>query len=271
MQGRFYRGILTGFNDAFVIDAATRERLIEEDPNSAELIKPWVNGHEILKWRCAWSNEYLLWVPWHFPIEKFPAVYAHLQRFKDDLSRRPEVKDGRYEWYVLGRYGAEYHHEFPNKKIVYNETSKELHAYIDTEGRVINKTGFIILCDDEEYVLGIMNSLLMDYYYRHEFPTWGDPWKGGRVQFRGDRMSAVTIAAATPEQKSPITQRVQTILANPSSPDVPRLEAEIDELVFDLYNLTKTERQLVLAARTEPCEDEIAEENHDDTQTASAT
>lgn len=83
--------------------------------------------------------------------------------------------------------------------------------------------------------------------------------------------SYILLAHSTPKQKSPITQRVQTILANPSSPDVPRLKAEIDELVFDLYGLTKSERQLVLAARAEPCEDEIAEENHDDTQTASTT
>lgn len=54
---------------------------------------------------------------------------------------------------------------------------------------------------------------------------------------------------ASDAQKSPITQRVHTILADPSSPDMPRLEAEIDELVFDLYGLTADERRLVLAAR----------------------
>ena len=60
-------------------------------------------------------------------------------------------------------------------------------------------------------------------------------------------MEKFPIASTTPKQKSPITQRVQTILADPSSPDVPRLEAEIDELVFDLYSLTTAERELVLA------------------------
>ena len=54
-------------------------------------------------------------------------------------------------------------------------------------------------------------------------------------------------SAPLPPKNHPITQRVQTILADPSSPDVPRLEAEIDELVLDLYGLTATERALVLA------------------------
>ena len=38
-----------------------------------------------------------------------------------------------------------YHESFDEEKIVYNETSKELHAFIDRERLYINKTGFIIL------------------------------------------------------------------------------------------------------------------------------
>ena len=79
------------------------------------------------------------------------------------------------------------------------------------------------------------------------------------------------VVAMIDRQNAAIIQGVETILADPASPDVPRLEAEIDELVFDLYNLTKTERQLVLATRAESCEDETPEENQDDSQTTSTT
>jgi len=51
VRGRFYRGVLTGLNEAFVIDAATRERLITADPASAELIKHWLRGRDIRKWK----------------------------------------------------------------------------------------------------------------------------------------------------------------------------------------------------------------------------
>lgn len=44
---RFYRGITTGLNKAFVIDQATRDRLIAEGPRSAEIIKTWIKGHDI--------------------------------------------------------------------------------------------------------------------------------------------------------------------------------------------------------------------------------
>ncbi|TFF38054.1 hypothetical protein, partial [Mucilaginibacter psychrotolerans] len=35
-----YRGILTGFNDAFIIDQKTRDALIEASPKNDEIIRP---------------------------------------------------------------------------------------------------------------------------------------------------------------------------------------------------------------------------------------
>jgi hypothetical protein len=49
--GKFYRGIVTGLNKAFVIDQATRDRLVTEDPRSAEVIKPWLRGRDLKRWR----------------------------------------------------------------------------------------------------------------------------------------------------------------------------------------------------------------------------
>ena len=60
VQGRFYYGIKTGFNEAFVIDAATKEKLIAEDPASADLIKPWLRGRDIRKWKAEWAGLYLI-------------------------------------------------------------------------------------------------------------------------------------------------------------------------------------------------------------------
>ena len=53
------------------------------------------------------------------------------------------------------------------------------------------------------------------------------------------------IPPATGAQQASIIERVQKILAAPDSPDVPQLEAEIDRLVYDLYNLTEEEIAVV--------------------------
>lgn len=53
-------GIKTGLNEAFVIDKATRERLIQEDPKSESIIKPMVRGRDIQKYRLEFEDLYLI-------------------------------------------------------------------------------------------------------------------------------------------------------------------------------------------------------------------
>jgi len=66
VQGRFYYGIKTGLNEAFVIDGATRQRLIAEDPKSAELIKPYLRGRDVKRWKVEWADLYLIAFPFGF-------------------------------------------------------------------------------------------------------------------------------------------------------------------------------------------------------------
>lgn len=97
VKGRFYRGVLTGLNEAFVIDDATRKKLISEDPKSAELIKPWLRGRDIRKWKTEWAGLYLINIPssankkWPWSDAKteteaqkgfkktYPAIFQHLK------------------------------------------------------------------------------------------------------------------------------------------------------------------------------------------------
>lgn len=152
---------------------------------------------------------------------------------------------GRYYWELRS---CAYHAEFERPKIVYNETSKELHALLDYDGLHINKTGFIILSYDAKYLLGLMNSKLMDHFFRCEFPSWGDPWNGGRIQFRGDRMKKLSIPTATKNQQLEIETRVKKIMMTKKGypqVDISNLESEIDLLVYELYNLTSEEIEIV--------------------------
>ncbi|MDF7824088.1 Eco57I restriction-modification methylase domain-containing protein [Pontiellaceae bacterium B12227] len=263
VDGRFYYGIKTGFNEAFVIDRETRDILIAEDENSADLIKPWLRGKDIKRWYADFNELYVINIyssanatwPWSGQSDSkaeatfkkaYPAIYKHLKPHTERLIARDD--QGQYYWEMRS---CAYNAEFDLPKLVYNETSKELHAFYDQEALCINKTGFIIVTDEPEYILGILNSLLMDYFYRSEFPAWGDPWNGGRVQFRGDRMQKISIASATASQKDEIVKRVEEILVlkhDDPAADVSTLEAEIDELIYKLYDLTPEEIAIVEGA-----------------------
>jgi type I restriction-modification system DNA methylase subunit len=267
VKGRFYYGIKTGLNKAFVVDRATRDKLITEHPSSTKLLKPFVHGADVKKWRVDLRDDWLIYVPWHFPLHldssisgpseaaeelfrtRFPAIYNHLLRYKPELLKRNVAETGiRYEWYALQRWGSEYWQEFDQPKILFNETSKELHACFDETGLFSNKTLFMIIAPQPKLLLAVLLSRTLDWFFRHEFPSWGDPWKGGRVQFRGDRMEKVPIPAATTAQQKEIEALVEQILAlkkqNPDA-DVTALEGDIDQLVYKLYNLTKAEIAIV--------------------------
>jgi type I restriction-modification system DNA methylase subunit len=261
VNNRFYDGIKTGFNKAFVIDEMTRKQLIEEDDRCAEIVKPWLDGHDILRWYPAFDNKFLIemisssnhrW-PWSAVKteadgekifqETYPALAEYFSQFKAELKQR--VDQGQFWWELRA---CSYWNEFDVPKIVFNETSKELHAFIDQESLRINKTGFIIISEENEYLLGIINSRLMDYYYRTCFPTWGDPWKGGRVQFRKDRMILLPIIQADDSMKGEIVNRVKRIIAVKKldhNANINALEQEINHLAYDLYGLTPDEVSMV--------------------------
>jgi len=87
-------------------------------------------------------------------------------------------------------------------------------------------------------LFGILHSKLFDWYARQNFQVFGDVHEGGRLRFIAQYMEQVPIPTATDKQKIPIIERVEKILADPASPEVPRLEAEIDQMVYALYGLT---------------------------------
>jgi len=94
-------------------------------------------------------------------------------------------------------------------------------------------------------ILGIIHSKLFDWYCRHKFQSLGDPWKGGRLRFIAEYMGKFPIFPATDAQKAPIIARTRAILKAPDNPTVPRIEAEINQLVYTLYRVTPEEVKII--------------------------
>ena len=255
VQGRFYYGIKTGFNEAFVIDEVTRERLIGEDPKSAEIIKPWLRGRDIKKWCAEWAGLYLITIassankkwPWSGSTKAnpeaifartFPAIYGHLLQYKDALIKRDD--QGEFWWELRS---CAYYAEFERPKIVYpNITKTNIFCYEETK-LYTNQKCFIIPTDDK-YLLAVLNSSLIMHWFKTTLPLLlGEFYEPSSIF-----MKDLPVFPAIEKQKAPITERVEIILKNPLRPDVPKLESEIDELVFELYGLSEEERNIILGS-----------------------
>ena len=92
-----YRGVLTGYNEAFIIDGRKKDKLISEDPKSAEIIRPILRGRDINRFGYNYSGQYLiaLFPSKNYNIEDFPAVKKHLLTFGKDIL----IENG-YGWLV---------------------------------------------------------------------------------------------------------------------------------------------------------------------------
>jgi len=240
VNGRFYRGITTGLNEAFVIDNATKEKLISEDPSSADVIKPWLRGRDIKKWKAQWAGLYFLYIPWHFDITKYAVILEHLKKFKKQLENRNLAEKDRYEWYALQRYAADYYTDFEKNKIIYPDISQFPKFAWDESKAFLGNTAYIIPTD-EIWLVGLLNSNLLWWFYIH----LSSAIRGGFVRYIGQYMEQLPIPSASEREKALIIDRVKTILAEPDDPNIPRLEAEINALVYDLYNLTPDEIAIV--------------------------
>ena len=181
VKGKFYRGVLTGLNEAFVIDEATRKKLIAEDPKSKKLINPWLRGRDVQKWIAKWDGLYLISIPssanqtWPWSVEKteakakkifsqtYPAIFAHLKQFEDKLRNRDD--QGRFWWELRS---CAYYDAFTHEKIIYPNITKTNIFAFDKSGILTNQKCFIIPTNDL-YLLALLNCI-----FRPMPPTHSD-------------------------------------------------------------------------------------------------
>lgn len=160
-------GIKTGLNEAYIVDAPTRERLIAEDPASAALFRPYLRGQDISRWSCPDTGLFMIVMksssdhPWPWagaPDEKaaerlfqqtYPAIYRHLKSFEviqDPRGGRPKglrhrEDQGRYWWELrpCGYYAA-----FDAPKTLYVDIAWTPSFLVDRRQRFTNNTCYFL-------------------------------------------------------------------------------------------------------------------------------
>jgi len=261
-----YFGIKTGLNEAFIIDNATKERLCQEDPKSAEIIKPILRGRDIDRYIYDWAGLWLVFIPWHFPLHEdesiqgassqaensfkkhYPIIYKHLLQFKDSLSNRNTAETGiRYEWYALQRCAATYYPEFKKEKVVWKRIGSILRfAYIPDE----------IYCQDSTC---IMTGTRLKFLCAFMNSTLGRKLLFDKAPKTGTGDLIVSVQALEPLLVPPITKQnlqnvekiesllsqIMTFKAANKNADTNTLECQIDHLVYQLYDLTPEEIAVV--------------------------
>ncbi|MHA0044123.1 TaqI-like C-terminal specificity domain-containing protein [Deinococcus sp. PEB2-63] len=149
---KIYWGIKTGCNEAFVINGEKRAQLIAADPRSAEIIQPLAVGDDVRRWHVRDKGRYLIVTPIGVNISRYPAVFAHLQRYQERLEKRSD--QGNHWWELRA---CDYYDAFDRPKIIYPDMAQEPRFTLDTTGYYFGNTTYLI-ANADLYLLGILNS-----------------------------------------------------------------------------------------------------------------
>lgn len=230
VQGKIYRGVVTGLNEAFVIDQATKDDFIAYSHKNAAFIKPLASGRDIRRWRVEPSGKYLLYMHHGIATTGLSAILEHLAPFRDRLERRAT----KQEWYELQQPQQAYVAAFEGPKIVMPDISKGLRFAFDTTGTFLGNTAYFILSDDL-YLLAVLNSSPVESFY----VEISSQVRGGYLRFFRQFVEQIPIPNAPIEERNAIAALAQKCLdAKGQGPQVVDWETEIDERVVRLYGLS---------------------------------
>ena len=195
-------GLKTGRQDAFVVDAATRDQLIAEHPASADVVKPFLRGRDIRRWGVAKPDSWLIFTCRRIEINRYPAIRKHLEKFRSSLSKRA----GKQKWYELPVAKSDANLFMQTKLICPNSYDHQTFA-VDREGFYCGDTCYLIPTD-ETWLCGLLNSRAVEWFYSQV----SKQLTGDYLQARSRYMQQIPIPDLTPTQKSLIGKIVDYLI-----------------------------------------------------------
>ncbi len=270
VNGKIYYGIKTGLNEAFVIDENTRNRIVGEDARSLDLIKPFLIGRDIKRYQPPESKRYLILIPkgwtkeksqnaanaWRWLQKNYPAVASHLEPFAAAASKR--FDKGDYWWELRA---CDYYKEFEKPKIIVPAIVQKASYFYDQNGYYSNDKTTIIGVDDL-YLLGVLNSKVPDFVMHSISSTK----QGGYFEYKPMylmKLPIFSVDIANPadvKRHDLMVSLVQRMLdlhkRVPATPqeaerikrEIESTDRQIDQLVYELYDLTDEEIAIVEGA-----------------------
>ena len=246
------RGILTGCNEAFIINKTQRDEIISEDSKSTEIIRPILRGEDIKAYLPEFADLFLIatFPALNLSINEFEGIKKHLEKYRQQIEPKPRNfkgekwkgrKAGSYEWFET-QDSISYYEDFSKPKIIYPNMTKFLPFVYDETGIVTNQKCFILSGEHLKYLTGVFNSVLWKFAFRNRFPELlGETYELSKVFF-----DKIPIKKPFGNFEVKISALVDQIIQNKRARlDTTALEKEIDVLVYKLYELTYEEVKIV--------------------------
>jgi len=238
-----YRGVLTGYNDAFIISTEKRNEILancqteEERQRTAELIRPILRGRDIKRYGYDWANLYIIatFPSRHYNIDRYQSVKQYLLSFgieRLEQTGRTHIVNGEKvkarkktsnKWFET-QDSISYWDDFSKPKIVWGNLNLKASFALVEDNSFINAPSPMIV-PASNYLLGILNSKLADYYIRR----LGVTHNGGYFEYKPMFVEQLPV---------PVDCKFKTIIEEAVSRQD---EQQIDRIVYDMYGLGSEE------------------------------
>ena len=251
-----YRGVLTGCNEAFIIDTQKRDEILancqteDERKRTAELIRPILRGRDIKRYGYDWANLWLIatFPSRHYDIDKYPSIKQYLLSFgierleqtgKTHIINGDKVKARKKtnnKWFET-QDSISYWEDFLKPKIIYPNMTKYMPFVFDDKMYFTNQKCFIITGKYVAYLTAFFNSSLFKYCFRDSFPEL----QGGTRELSKIFFDKIPVYEVSDAQNLQFQDAVEDIQNEYTKQKAQR----IDSMLFDLYALTAEERKVI--------------------------
>ncbi len=232
-------GINTASTEAFVVDKATRDKLIEAHPSSADILKPFLHGEDLRRWHVDTPHQWLIFAHRGIAINDYPAILKHLEKYRESLSKRK----GKQEWYELPA-SLDDAERFAQPKLVCPNSYNHQTFAVDTAGYYYGNTSYLIPTE-EKWLCGLLNSRTVEWFYSQV----SDQLTGAELRARSGYLQQIPIPNLTSEQKALISKIVDYLIYLQQQPTINSkdlkhardrvmlgyFERVIDGLVYEAY------------------------------------
>ncbi|KPU26877.1 adenine-specific DNA methylase [Caloranaerobacter sp. TR13] len=253
-----YQGIITGCDDAFIVDAEK----INKCKLERGILKPWIKNSYIQKYTKTAVNKYILYTDLIKNIDDYPNTLEHILPYKKRLEKRRECIKGIRKWYEL-QWGRNLE-VFKSPKIIFPFKSESSRFMIDYDNLFCSADVYIIKIKDIflnevtiEYLTAFLNSSIFEFYFKTVAKKVGD----NIYDFYPNKLMRLRIKIG--ENINFISGRVKKIISyyndidkllksKSSAEEIDKLQTKIfkeiekiDEYFFTLYKLKPDEIKII--------------------------
>ncbi|OOX91291.1 restriction endonuclease [Campylobacter coli] len=254
-----YRGILTGYNEAFIISTEKRNEILEnckdeaEKERTAKLIRKMLRGRDIKRYSYEWAG---LWAIGTFPslkidIEQYPALKQYLSQFLPRIEQSGEKgcrKKTSNKWFET-QDNIAYYQEFEKEILVWKAVGRNLAFALTEKNTLVSAPSSFISADTNllKYFCGILLSNVLKWLILQISDTTG----AGDLMLNNqslERLSIPKINSKNQKIADELVNSVDEILKakeEDKNANTQELENKINSLVYKLYNLTEDEIKII--------------------------